>query len=95
MSQDELIDLVIRLREGRTNGSHLRWAVTDVHQEAADEIERLRMLIAAARREGAEEMRKAIVKIMVPYCDHPRYSHEEIGCEIATILALKFPEQGS
>lgn len=44
MTQDD-IDIVIRLREGRTNGSYLRWAVTDVHQEAANEIERLRTLV--------------------------------------------------
>jgi hypothetical protein len=35
-------DIVIRLREGRTDGTDLRWDVTDVHREAADEIVRLR-----------------------------------------------------
>lgn len=35
-------DIVERLREGRTDGTALRWAVTDIHREAADEIERLR-----------------------------------------------------
>lgn len=35
-------DLVKRLREGRTDGSDLRWTVTDIHVEAAAEIERLR-----------------------------------------------------
>ena len=34
-------DLVTRLREGRTNGTGLRWVVADIHKEAADEIERL------------------------------------------------------
>ena len=39
-------DLVTRLREGRTNGSHLQWFVTDTCREAADEIERLRAVNA-------------------------------------------------
>ena len=40
-------DLIERLREGKTQGSHLRWAVTDIHREAADAI-------AAKDREIAE-----------------------------------------
>ena len=47
-------DLVTRLREGRTNGSHLQWFVTDTCREAADEIERLRAvnadLLAVAKK---------------------------------------------
>lgn len=35
-------DIVVRLREGRSNGTDLRWTVTQVHREAADEIEQLR-----------------------------------------------------
>lgn len=35
-------DLVVRLREGRTNGTMLCWTVGHIHLEAADEIERLR-----------------------------------------------------
>ena len=30
--------LVTRLREGRTDGSHLTWHVTSIHEEAADRI---------------------------------------------------------
>lgn len=37
-----MTDIVERLREGRTNGTALRWCVTDIHREAADEIEWLR-----------------------------------------------------
>lgn len=36
-----------RLREGRTNGTALRWHVTDVHIEAADTID---ALVAALER---------------------------------------------
>lgn len=43
--KDKQFDLVTRLREGRTNGTDLRWRVTDTHIEAADEIERLRHII--------------------------------------------------
>lgn len=35
-------DIVNRLREGSTDGTELKWAVTEVHLEAADELERLR-----------------------------------------------------
>ena len=35
-------DIVDRLRAGTTDGSHLRWTVTTIHLEAADDIERLR-----------------------------------------------------
>lgn len=37
-----MTDIVTRLRTGQTEGSYLRWHVTSVHVEAADEIERLR-----------------------------------------------------
>ena len=43
-------DIVQRLREGRTNGSNLLWGVSDIHREAADEIERLREERDEARR---------------------------------------------
>lgn len=36
-----------RLREGRTEGTDLRWHVTDVHREAADVID---ALVAALER---------------------------------------------
>ena len=39
------VDLVVRLREGRSEGSHLRWVVTPIHLEAAAEIERLRRFV--------------------------------------------------
>ena len=39
------MDIVKRLREGRTEGTDLRWQVTDIHLEAADEIERLRAIV--------------------------------------------------
>jgi len=39
------MDIVKRLREGRTNGTDLRWSVTDAHREAATEIERLREVL--------------------------------------------------
>ena len=44
MTEERLqeIDIVTRLREGRSNGSNHRWTVTNIHREAADEIERLR-----------------------------------------------------
>lgn len=38
-------DIVTRLREGRSTGTALRWTVTDVHREAADEILRLQKLV--------------------------------------------------
>ena len=37
-----MTDIVTRLRAGTTDGTSLTWAVTDIHQEAADQIERLR-----------------------------------------------------
>jgi hypothetical protein len=37
-----MTDVVERLREGRTDGTVLRWSVTDIHREAAAEIEWLR-----------------------------------------------------
>ena len=40
--QQGMSDIVKRLREGRTDGTDLRWSVTDVHLEAAAEIARLR-----------------------------------------------------
>lgn len=43
-----MIDIVKRLREGRTDGTGLRWMVTDEHREAADEIERLRKALSSA-----------------------------------------------
>ena len=42
------MDIVIRLREGRTDGSDLRWTPSPEHLEAADEIERLRFLLKDA-----------------------------------------------
>ena len=44
-SKSKTTDLVKRLREGRTDGTSLRWAVTPIHTEAADEIERLRAVM--------------------------------------------------
>jgi len=41
--------LVIRLREGRSNGSHLTWRVTDIHLEAADALAARDAEIAALR----------------------------------------------
>lgn len=35
-------DILERLRTGSTDGTALRWSVTPVHIEAADEIEKLR-----------------------------------------------------
>jgi hypothetical protein len=43
-----MTDIVRRLREGRTDGTDLRWDVTDVHREAADEIERLHAALKVA-----------------------------------------------
>jgi hypothetical protein len=37
-----MTDIVERLREGKTDGTHLRWMVTNIHLEAAAEVERLR-----------------------------------------------------
>ena len=34
--------IVEQLREGKTNGSHLRWNVTAIHLKSADLIERLK-----------------------------------------------------
>ena len=45
--KSETTDLVRRLREGRTDGTSLRWAVTPIHKE--DEIERLRAEVASLR----------------------------------------------
>ena len=45
-------DIVKRLREGRTPGSHLQWTVGATDLEAADEIERLRADAAALREAG-------------------------------------------
>ncbi len=45
----EHFGLVTRLREGRTNGTSLRWSVTDIHREAADRIEALEAWKAEAR----------------------------------------------
>ncbi len=39
-------DLIARLREGRTTGSHLRWTVTDIHREAADAIAALQEVLS-------------------------------------------------
>lgn len=44
-----MIDIVRRLREGRTEGTDLRWQPSDIHREAAAEIERLRAGWAAER----------------------------------------------
>jgi hypothetical protein len=45
------LDIVKRLREGRRNdGTDLRWVVTEVHIEAADEIERLRVALREAEK---------------------------------------------
>lgn len=50
MSDEQQYDLVTRLREGRTNGTALRWQVFAIHLEAADEIERLTAQLAEARQ---------------------------------------------
>lgn len=39
MTEQEIAELVKRLREGRTPGTDLRWAVTEIHREAADALE--------------------------------------------------------
>ncbi len=56
------MDLIKRLREGRTEDSHLRWQVTDVHLEAAAaleakdaEIEQLRAEITEWRQAAGVE----------------------------------------
>ena len=41
-----------RLREGRTEGTDLRWHVTDVHREAADVIDALVAALERAANEG-------------------------------------------
>jgi protein tyrosine phosphatase len=41
--------LVMRLREGRTNGSYLRWTPSKTHIEAADAIEALTAELREAR----------------------------------------------
>ena len=51
MIQQPTYDIVQRLLEGRTNGTDLRWAVTAVHVEAAEEIERLRERVAILEAE--------------------------------------------
>jgi hypothetical protein len=48
-SSPETTGLVKRLREGRTDGTSLRWAVTPIHKEDADEIVRLRSEVASLR----------------------------------------------
>ena len=52
-----MTDIVDRLRGGITDGTQLRWMVTPIHQEAADEITRLRAAVADAYRKGQEDMR--------------------------------------
>jgi hypothetical protein len=44
-TEHQSTDLVTRLREGRMDGTGLRWSVTDIHREAADEIARLRRFV--------------------------------------------------
>lgn len=64
-------DLVTRLREGRSNGSNLRWTVRSEHIEAADEIDRLRavnadlldVVKASLRACSANKMTAAQMKI--------------------------------
>jgi multidrug resistance efflux pump len=41
MASDLQWPLATRLRHGRTNGTYLQWAVTEIHREAADRIEEL------------------------------------------------------
>jgi hypothetical protein len=56
-----MIDLVKRLREGRTDGTQLRWQVTDTHREAANKIESITRErdVAFAERALAREARYA------------------------------------
>jgi hypothetical protein len=59
------MDIVKRLREGRTDDTDLRWQVTDIHREAADNIEQLRERIVwleqnVARKTRPRPPRKAI-----------------------------------
>jgi hypothetical protein len=51
-------DIVDRLRKGTTDGSHLRWTVTDIHIEAADTIETLRAQLAQARNAALGPFKK-------------------------------------
>jgi hypothetical protein len=54
MTEPELDALVERLREGRTNGTALRWTVTPIHLEAAQAIAELRAQLAAKEAEIAD-----------------------------------------
>lgn len=51
-------DLIARLREGRTNGTELRWQVTDIHLEAANVLEQQARALEVARK-ALERISKA------------------------------------
>lgn len=56
-------EIVDRLREGKTPGSHLRWQVTPLHIEAADHIEALERKVAeleAEREPATDELRAQV-----------------------------------
>ena len=55
-----MTDIVERLREGRTDGTALRWSVTDIHHEAASEIERLRLAFTELNAEVCQRLGKAL-----------------------------------
>ena len=47
-----MTDIVTRLRQGRTVGTDLRWAVTEIHRDAADRIEQLEAALERIARSG-------------------------------------------
>lgn len=59
--------LTVRLREGRTNGTDLRWSVGPIHIEAADEIDRVNDINA--------DLLEALRAIVM----HPSYAESEDG----------------
>ena len=84
-----------RLREGRTNGTDLRWMVTDIHREAADTIDALVAVLKPAR--------EAIASVPVEtfgVADHDGLSdpypiQAELLHNIDAALALTTPKETS
>lgn len=80
------MDIVKRLREGRTVGTDLRWQVTDIHVEAAAEIEQLRALLVESYVEN-------LYSAMAGISTKPEFTKDELMARIPEIAKSIVHEQ--